>query len=236
MNIDPDSMKGKLLLVFFEKFFIALIISCVYYGFDYIKAKEDNQNRADKEKREVEVKLFELAIVEIKKISNKDTTQNEKTASREVILQLSNFLNDKYQSTSLAALSRIAINADSESSVNEKLQITEIADAVNSKEEKQATGSRYFAVLGSYPATQEGLLTAKKDKDKLVIALSKEKDSLNYRLFIYKTKISNNYAIVLNAATEDRAMANNWVAHAKRLGLANDAFTQQDRGWTPVLN
>ncbi|HYD37688.1 MAG TPA: hypothetical protein VEA60_08740, partial [Allosphingosinicella sp.] len=50
---------------------------------------------------------------------------------------------------------------------------------------------------------------------------------------IWRTKISDNYAVVLGGQmTRDRAAK--LVATAKRSGFAKDAFPQRDRGWTQM--
>lgn len=81
----------------------------------------------------------------------------------------------------------------------------------------------WFAVVASYSLNPEGLRLAQQRAVELTAA--------GQCAQIWQTKISRNYAVVLGGQmTRDRAAQ--LVTTAKRSGLAEDAFSQRDRGWS----
>lgn len=89
----------------------------------------------------------------------------------------------------------------------------------------------WFAVLMSLPVRDE--LSAKTAANKIQNMLKTQK--ARYVVQIYRTKISNNFAIVLGGPSERRE-ALEAVRFARQSGLSTDAFAQPDRGWTHIGN
>jgi hypothetical protein len=102
-----------------------------------------------------------------------------------------------------------------------------IASASDSLEEPGAATNGgvelWFPVVASYSLNAQGLRLAQQR----VVELTGAGQCAQ----IWRTKISDNYAVVLGGQmTRDRATK--LVSTAKQSGLAKDAFPQRDRGWT----
>ena len=91
---------------------------------------------------------------------------------------------------------------------------------------------RWFAVLASYKVGEE---------EKFVVEdvarfnkMLKEGGSTSLKVGVYRTKLSNHYAIVLTPADgdADRTSARTLAGRARELGLSPDSFVQEDRDWT----
>ena len=89
----------------------------------------------------------------------------------------------------------------------------------------------YFAVLGSYGPSQEDLAFA--FADSIESRAARAGYSFNTRVF--KTVISNNYAVTLGSGVPDLEEANERVELARNQEWANDAFVQIDRDWVEVV-
>jgi hypothetical protein len=91
------------------------------------------------------------------------------------------------------------------------------------------SAARSFAVLASYavsdPATFDGTQGAAAHFNQLTSAAAAE----GLQVQVYRTAVSNHFAIVIPAETE--AAANDLVQRARRMGWAPDAFVQVERGW-----
>jgi hypothetical protein len=92
---------------------------------------------------------------------------------------------------------------------------------------------RWFAVLASYKVGEE---------EKFVVEdvarfnkMLKEGGSTSLKVGVYRTKLSNHYAIVLTPADgdADRTSARTLAGRARELGLSPDSFVQEDRDWVP---
>lgn len=81
----------------------------------------------------------------------------------------------------------------------------------------------WFAVVGSYKPDAEGLGNAR--------AQAKRARQSGLCAEIWKTQISNHYAVVIGTLNT-RDAANASVQRAKQTGLASDAFSQANRGWS----
>ena len=84
-----------------------------------------------------------------------------------------------------------------------------------------APSDKWFAVLGSYPASPAGLDQATKAAVRAGTLGCIE---------IWKTQVSNNYAVVYGALVP-RAVALVNAQAARASGIASDAFVQANRGW-----
>jgi len=56
---------------------------------------------------------------------------------------------------------------------------------------------------------------------------------MTFSVALYKTKVSQKYAVVLGTGL-DRSAALTLAAEARHRQLAADAFAQQDRSWDPA--
>lgn len=101
---------------------------------------------------------------------------------------------------------------------------------------RSAESGGYYAVLASYstrdPVTFNEGRGAPAHYNALVQATSN--DGVTVR--VYRTNVSNHYAIVLvpDPATEEAARE--LMTRARREGWSTDAFVQQDRGWVACEN
>jgi hypothetical protein len=102
-----------------------------------------------------------------------------------------------------------------------------ISDIVTTKPEFDAPWDDWFAVMTSYSDKQ--LSMAQQDKARFNEILSKEHPDITAS--IYKTKISNSYAVVIGGPV-DRKRANDLTALGKKLHLSKTAFPQRDRDWS----
>ncbi len=88
---------------------------------------------------------------------------------------------------------------------------------------------RSFAVLASYgvsdPSTYDDNVGAAAHYNQLASAVS----SAGLQVEVYRTSISNHFAIVIPANSVDQAR--DLVSRARREGWAPDAFSQAERGW-----
>lgn len=95
------------------------------------------------------------------------------------------------------------------------------SESVTTSTTVKTTPGDWFAVVGSFPTTGQGLAEAR--------ALAQRTQSLGCAE-IWRTKISNNYAVVLGGKTT-RGQALSAAALARSSSLASDAFTQVNREW-----
>jgi len=92
---------------------------------------------------------------------------------------------------------------------------------------------RWFAVLASYKVGEEEKFVVE-DVARFTKML-KESGATTLKLGVYRTKLSNHYAIVLTPADgdADRTSARALAGRARELGLSPDSFVQEDRDWVP---
>jgi hypothetical protein len=108
------------------------------------------------------------------------------------------------------------------------------AGSTNAPAPGPAPAARWYAVLASYKPGAE-------DKYALQDYVNFEKAIAAYgsipgRLEVYRTSISNHYAIVLTPPGGDKGGALKLAALARNQKWAADAFVQDDRNWTPCPN
>jgi len=86
----------------------------------------------------------------------------------------------------------------------------------------------WYVVLESLPGNDEGRAVKEAER----VGVETRRAGLAQSVQLYKTRISNNYAVVLGGQmAKSEALA---LADVARKKFASDAFAQQDRGWTFV--
>jgi len=89
---------------------------------------------------------------------------------------------------------------------------------------------KWYAVLASYKVGTEEKYVVE-DVAKFTARL-KQVGAANLKLEVYRTSVSDLYVIVLSPPDGGRDEARALVARAREMGLAADAFVQEDRNWT----
>ena len=143
--------------------------------------------------------------------------------AREVINAAVSYLSEKYESTLLAELTtRLLEKSSIPSTESSVMQINEATQA-------PASTTHWFAVLASYGGTQLSL--ARQRAQELQETINKA--NFDHKIEIYKTKISNNFAITLDGPMT-KSEAIKLAALARSNGWTKDAFAQVDREWAKV--
>jgi hypothetical protein len=88
---------------------------------------------------------------------------------------------------------------------------------------------RSYAVLASYPVSDDATYDAQTGLAAHYNQLASAVASQNMHVEVYRTSISNHFAIVIPADSE--AAANDIVSRARREGWSPDAFVQMERRW-----
>lgn len=176
---------------------------------------------ADKERAadNIEVQVMALVAPHLAKLRGAD---KESKNSERIVIAAEEYLSNTYGKTALAQMhSRIV--EDSPFVKRETRQRIEEAT------EPVKEGAPWYTVLASLPAND---LDAARNiaKEKLKMA---ERVGLPRDVKVYKTKLSNNYAIVIGGQMA-RSDAIDLATAARQRGLAADAFAQQDRSWKLV--
>lgn len=89
---------------------------------------------------------------------------------------------------------------------------------------------KWYAVLASYKVGTEEKYVVE-DVAQFTTRL-KQAGATNLKLEVYRTSVSDLYVIVLSSPDGGRDEARALVARAREMGLAADAFVQEDRNWT----
>ncbi len=95
--------------------------------------------------------------------------------------------------------------------------------------EKPDEDAEWFAVVGSFKSNR--LEIAKKFANSIESKI--RNDGLRYTVDIYRTKVSNHYAIVVGGP-RPKTGAEKTARESRQKGWAKDAFAQIDRGWTQI--
>jgi hypothetical protein len=150
-----------------------------------------------------------------------------------VVLAAAEYLSNQYGRTSLASMA--AKISEGSPTISEPVQ-ARFAEATQPPSQLQVhfaevdkpvrEQANWYAVLASLPGDQ---LDAAKLKANGKLEEAKRL-GLNQGVQLYKTKISNNYAVVIGGAL-DKASARALSAKARSLGLAGDSFPQIDKEW-----
>jgi hypothetical protein len=178
-------------------------------------------NMADKEKSadNIEVQVMTMVAPYLSKLRG---SGKEAETSQKVVLAAANYLSSQHKRTALAEMYHRIVEDSPSVKPEIKAQIAEATEPV-------IEGSPWYAVLASLSVNE---LSAARDvaNEKLRVA---EQIGLPQGVKIYKTRISNDYAVVIGGQMA-RSDALALVAAAKQKRLSTDAFAQQDRSWTFV--
>jgi len=168
----------------------------------------------------IEVQVMALVAQHLAKLRGAD--KDAKNSER-IVLAAEEYLSNTYGKTALAQMHRRIVE-------DSPFVKPEIRQRIEEATEPVKEGAPWYTVLASLPAND--LDTARNiAKEKLKMA---ERVGLPHKdIEIYKTKLSNNYAIVIGGQMA-RSDAINLATSARQKGLATDAFAQQDRSWTLV--
>jgi hypothetical protein len=178
----------------------------------------DNQQRLE-QKRAIDNIEVQVMTLVAPYFANLAKTGTEFDASQRVVLAASEYLSTQHQRTALANMASKISEGNSSLSPELKSRIQEATTPVPS-------GSKWFAVLASVPSSD--LAGAQRiANEKLMLSKSQGK-ALSVQ--VYKTKISDNFAVVYGGPSE-RSMAVENSSLAKKNGISKDSFAQQNRDW-----
>lgn len=183
-----------------------------------IKQQETETKRAGDN---IEVQVMSLVSSHLGNLSKSGT---EFEASQRVVLAAAEYLTSHYGRTALAEMAAKISESNKTVAPDVQTRIQEATVSANGSE-------RWYAVLASFPIGD--LVPAQQIANEMLHKLQNVGSDKTIQL--YKTKISNNYAIVMGGAKE-MTEAVNLANFARSKKLAKDAFPQQDREWTLIGN
>jgi hypothetical protein len=193
------------------------------------QAKQELERSIDN----IEVQVMTLVSPHLGKLAS---AGEEAETAQKVVLAAAEYLSNQYGRTSLASMATMISEGNPTISqpIQDRFEEATVAppqlqmplSEVDKPPPKQAN---WYAVLASLPGDQ--LETAKAEANK---KLDKAREKgLNQGVQLYKTEISNNYAVVIGGAL-DKASARALSAKARTVGLSRDSFPQIDKEWTHV--
>lgn len=165
----------------------------------------------------IEIQVMQMVAGHLENLARKD---EKFESSQKVVVAASAYLTRKYDRRALSEMAREI------SEVNPSLTLN-LLTSIKENTGRVSPQAPWFAVLMSLPASDKR--SAERAANKISKALQPLR--LKYGVQIYKTKISNNFALVLGGPLK-REDAASVVLIAKKNMIAADAFSQQDRGWT----
>ncbi len=171
--------------------------------------------------------MITTAIPYLEKITS---SGHEGETAKKIILTTAEYLSVTYGRTALANMVAKIAEDSSQNIPSDFLVRTQEATYSEISGTKKST-TQWFAVIFTTSVNNldlsKKIAQTKSDKVKSAGIIETVK--------IYKTKISNHFAIVLGDAT-DKQTAKSLVDKVRLLGIAQDAFVQQNREWTLVQN
>jgi hypothetical protein len=167
-----------------------------------------------KEKDAVEVQVMALIAPHLSKVRE---VGDDAESSRRIVQAAGDYLNTKYRSDALSRM-YAQIVSEAPSVKQETVMRAQETTEVPTKD------APWYAVLASLPA--DDLNAAQELADEK--AKMARGAGISQRVQIYRTKISNNYAVVLGGKL-GKSTALLLAASAREKKLAPDAFAQQDR-------
>jgi hypothetical protein len=175
------------------------------------------QHRAEERRASdnVEVQVIALVAPRFSELGGSD--EKAKTSQR-VVLAAASYLTDQYQRTGLAKIYREILPPSAD--LNIQVGAAEATEPATAE-------SPWHVVLASLAANDKSA-ACKMAHEKLKIAQS---EGLPEKIRLYRTKISDNYAVVIGEPMS-RLDAVSLAVSARNKGLAEDTFAQQDRSWT----
>jgi len=205
---------------------IGLAVTAIL-GYGQLRMSEDQRAQVARQQIEeskqpvdnIEVQVMSLVALHLGNLAKPSA---EFESSQKVVLAAAEYLSSQHNRTALAAMAAKISEGNKSIPTEVRARIQEATEAV-------APAGKWFAVLASLSAND---LPAAKQvaNQKLKQAQAVVPDA---SVQIYKTKLSNNYAIVLGGPVEKRK-ALDLASLARSSSVAKDAFAQQDREWTPV--
>jgi hypothetical protein len=191
-----------------------------FLGFSQIRLGNIQQEAATKQATEnIEVQIFQLVAPHLENLSKSDPQADN---SRRIVEAMAEFLSDTQKRENLAKIALKIARTNPNATPADLYRLEEATSA-------GGTG-QWFAVLASLPGNNEA---AAKASANAMWQQWKSKGGGEIPIKLYRTKISNNFAIVAGtAAPQDRA--SDLVRKAKQWGVAGDAFAQQDKAWKEV--
>jgi hypothetical protein len=189
----------------------------LFLGISQIRLGTIQQEAASKQAADsIEIQIFELVTPHLANLSK---PRSESADSRKIVEVMAEFLTDTQKRDNLAKIAlKMAQGNPSVSPV----------DLYRLQEATASGGSgRWFAVLASLP---EGNEKAAKGHANSKLQQWKKSGGGDVQIKLYRTKINRNYAVVVGGPM-DQSSASSLVRQAKQLGVAEDAFVQQDKQW-----
>jgi hypothetical protein len=205
---------------------LGLVVTGVLgYGQIQLSREQANQAKAQQlaEKKRavdnIEVQVMSLVAPHLGNLAKPGT---EFDSSQRVVLAAAEYLSTQHSRTALASMAAKISEGNTAITQEVRSRIQEATVTTPS------TG-KWFAVVASLPPND--LTSAQSLANKGLAQLRAM--GLDLEIQLFKTKISNNLAIVVGGPVE-RTAALELASQARNTGVARDAFTQQDKGWTFV--
>ena len=145
-------------------------------------------------------------------------------SSQRVVLAAADYLSSKHKRTALAEMYQHIVADDPTIKPDIRVRVIEATATVSES-------ALWYAVLASLPGNDLNAARRIANKKSQMAGSG----GFGQPVQIYRTKISDNYAIVLGGQMR-RSDAVSLASAARQKGLAPDAFAQQDRSWTFVEN
>ncbi|MFN0140419.1 MAG: hypothetical protein ACKVQW_10095 [Pyrinomonadaceae bacterium] len=183
-----------------------------------------NQKEADAKRATDATEVQVMSIVAPHLVTLSKREDKDFHSSLRMVEAAAIYLSEKHGRTALAEMAE-RISRGNEAVPQEtktRLQEATVASA-------PSTTVMWFAVLDSLPANdQRAAETRANERNEQLRRIG-----LNIEVQLFKTKISNNFAVVAGGPVDQKA-AFDLASTLRRNGIAGDAFAQQDREWTLV--
>jgi hypothetical protein len=184
---------------------------------DQAKLAAEQQNAEQRRAADnIEVQVMSLVAPHFGNLTKPGT---EFEASQRVVLAAAEYLSSQHSRTALAIMAARISERNAGISAEVKSRIQEATSSA------LPTG-QWFVVLASLPGNDESAARDTADRKQKLLAAAGEKRPVQ----LWRTKISNNFAIVLGEPT-NRDAAIELASTARSNNIAKDAFAQQDRDW-----
>jgi hypothetical protein len=205
---------------------IGLAVTAIL-GYGQLRVSEAQHDQAARQQVEeskravdnIEVQVMSLVAPHLGNLAKQS---GDFKSSQKVVLAAAEYLSTKHNRTALASMAAKISENNQSVPIEVRTRIQEATEAVS-------PAGKWFAVLASLPASD--LPAAKEVANKKLKQAQSVAPGTSVK--IYKTKLSNNFAIVLEGPVE-RKKALDLALLARSSTLAKDAFAQQDREWVTV--
>jgi hypothetical protein len=165
----------------------------------------------------IEIQVFQLVEPHLVNLT-KPGPQFE--SSQRIVVVMSEFLSGIHKRENLAKISDRIVEGNPGVPQNVLSRIKEATQSAG-------TTGRWFAVLASLPGNNPD---AAREHANRIFEVWQAKADRDTSIQLYKTSISNNFAVVVGGAVE-RDKAAELVSRARARHVADDAFVQQDKNW-----